>query len=374
MLAFFRLLYYFFQLSNAEKFVLIKRQVNDSKPPEVWLSFFSKLHQIHLQQRAARKFLTLCYNVIIFFELVYWFVAVLYLTGAADNRDFGFKMSEYVILLDFPAKILLGVFVLLFFLRKWITTLKLPNHVAAFIIPLLVILKEEVRAKSSIELTANLGERTRRQNYQETKYNYKSSVVYLSFWFLSYLWLLSIPLAMYYFIVYEPSFWGMSGKDLGVYVVAFQVTFFMLSSIYIETFSPSYPRIITKIYRNEWLIFKVKLADKSVVSCQIEEILYEIRRKKKNPRGKIKGKKKHKSIENYALKVKFLSNKYTPKGNISTPTSTEEIQLSNPSTTYYPIKEKRKHKNKVQYPSAPDLKQFLNIVGNAYRKIKKINT
>ncbi len=377
MIAFFKLLYYYFQLSNGEKLAFMRGRVSDKKLPKEWLIFFTKLGKVYRQQRAARIFLTMCYNLIIFFELIYWFVAVLYFTEAADDRDFGFEISEYVVLFDFPAKILLGVFVLLFLLRKWLASLKPSDYLSKFVVPLLVILKEELHRNTPLELSMNLGESTRKSNYQTTKKNYKTSTGRILLNLSPWLWLVGVPSLTIYFFD-EIMSRGYKDEDIIIFMVI--TTFFGLVFLFILSASTvKYPRIVTKVYKNEWLKFKARLYDKSVVECAIVEDIFQTVRKQTNPRGKVKIKRKNKMVETYTLKVALpartysISQKQVKNPGAGKQPNSPTIMRTIPGEGRNQIRQKSKNKYKNNF-SPPNLQHFLRMVGDAYRQIEKPRT
>jgi hypothetical protein len=225
-----------------------------------------------------------------------------------------------------------------------------------------------VHPRSTLELKANLGQSKRRANYLKKTTNFTRTVTSYFFQLLLYLYFTIIPLILIYFW-YQPF---SESESIVIYTLIFCGLFMCWTIIkgISESFGPKYPRVFTKIYQNNWLSFKVRLADKSVVDCQIEEIINQIKVVKKNPRGKIKTKHKSKSAENYILKLTLQSGSYDfnsqAKYNRKSPYALQKI----PGETRNQIRQKgkRKFKNTQQ---TPDLQYFLKMVGNAYRQVKK---
>jgi hypothetical protein len=232
----------------------------------------------------------------------------------------------------------------------------------------MLILKEEVHPRSTLELKANLGQSKRRANYLKKTTNFTRTVTSYFFQLLLYLYFTIIPLILIYFW-YQPF---SESESIVIYTLIFCGLFMCWTIIkgISESFGPKYPRVFTKIYQNNWLSFKVRLADKSVVDCQIEEIINQIKVVKKNPRGKIKTKHKSKSAENYILKLTLQSGSYDfnsqAKYNRKSPYALRKI----PGETRNQVRQKGKVKFK-NTQQTPDLQYFLKMVGNAYRQVKK---
>ncbi len=358
-----------FSLNVSQILMLFNQRLKGNLTIDKWLEFFKKIEVISVHVPSGHFFLKISIRVFNVFFIV--FFGLIFLPLDFLEAD---SIETLITVLYGLLCILLVVYVMYWILN----CIKVENHFSKFILPLVVILKEEVHPRSSLELQANLGQGKRRANYLKKTTNFIRTPISYFFQFLLYIYsismLLSIPLILVYAWYQPSSVWNQapsesSGSLYALLGVGSPIVWFIIFGISVS-FGPKYPRVFTKIYQNNWLSFKVRLADKSVVDCQIEEIINQIKVVKKNPRGKIKTKHKSKSAENYILKLTLQSGSYDfdsqAKYNRKSPYALRKI----PGETRNQVRQKGKVKFK-NTQQTPDLQYFLKMVGNAYRQVKK---
>lgn len=267
-------------------FVRVKR-IEGSYTPEQWLLFFNRIAEYDaLRDASGRKFAWLsCLSILL--------LIVLIVVGI---------ITIFLLPLTFLALILFIVLTVIFQRSRK----NVPNHLRQFIIPLLLILREEMEPEEAMFLRVDLSDATG----QDKLFSEQLSA---------------------------------SGQRL----------------------QKAGSKITEKFFSNQWLAGAAELADGTKLRWQIFERIRQRSEGKRRSSGKYKTKTKHKIKARVQIAMQFKHKDYSLKP-FRLNTVTEKIEAKNGSSR--DRISVRRNLVRTRYNEPPPLNVLLDVIATAYKK------
>lgn len=352
----------FFRLDNRQRRMILTRKMDGTQTPEYWLMTLRKLCTFDYYADQVRGSISTLFWWMLISSLIYLFL-----------HPFFFEMTGLWFLQFYLHKIFwfllyVSPFVLLVYLAM--KSVDIPNYLREFIVPLIAILHEEMDTTALLELQVDLSIGKTRKRYRTARHkNFKYSKLAKTMIRLPWLIVLTAALLLAYnmWIIRNPH----DDDYLVIFVSGFIGTFVaMIISLF---FGPPYPRITTTTFLFPWLKITAKLADKSLIHCELEDTILrrKVTRSKRGRSGKtkIKTKVKHKVKQNYMVKVALPAKVYTSPAHVGSSYGMKITRKADEKKTIFKVQKKGKT---TQLHSVPDVNRFLSMLSNVYRKVKQV--
>jgi hypothetical protein len=135
-----------------------------------------------------------------------------------------------------------------------------------------------------------------------------------------------------------------------------------------QSSGPGYPKVVESYFTDRWMSGSARLADASSVQWEIVDYIRQRKTTKRNPRGKIKSKTKYKIKTLIDVRVGFRQSDYTPltPGRVAEQRGEITLQAGAKRNTF----RVRRVVQSSDLNSALELKQFLDAIASAYKRVK----
>lgn len=342
-------------LDEEQKTLIKNGQLDKAHSPLYWVSFFSKIATFDEVADLTRGKLGTWAAVLIFGGLfVNVFTAAIFL---GNELYFIYTLLQIIL----AGAILTGLAMLPFYF--YLANKDVPNYLREFVMPLLVILNEEMEAEELLHLKIDLRRKDRPDNQTNIQRNFEPQqkntfkrvmlIVVLS---LVFLLVLGVFIDEALFIVL-----GFIGLFISIFVFAFGIDA-----------GVKYPRIVQTTYIFPWLSAKGILYDGSRLDIQIVDTInkFRITRKRRGSSGKtkIKTKTKYKIRTDFNVRLGLKSRGYelrVPLPNVRNTAGVKYVNRSSQRRNVVKVNARQKTRDINQ---VPDIQKFMAHIAKAYQQ------
>ncbi|NJO02931.1 MAG: hypothetical protein HC880_15740 [Bacteroidia bacterium] len=281
-------------LDSGQKNMIRHGLAEGNHTPAEWLDFFEESALFDLHADASRKFLGIATLLTGIFTIFIFPFAIGFVGSTLGVGWIVLILG--IVCLGLLCLTGLGLVLYLFLSRRDVV-----NYFREFVVPLLLVLREEMPAEEPLYLKLDLRRKDRKDNIVEENRNFKPSGIRQV--------MLSILLVLIAGLVI-----GIVTDHNGLVVYAFVGIWLSIFVWAISGFFLKYPRIVTTVHHFPWLEIKARLRDKSLVQIAIRDEINRLRitRKKRGSRGKtkIKTKTKYKIRTHFGIKLALSQKRY----------------------------------------------------------------
>ncbi|GAB4398116.1 MAG: hypothetical protein OHK0053_16020 [Microscillaceae bacterium] len=342
-------------MNEEQKQVIRNRGLDSHHTPAYWLHFFEDMVAFDQLADQIRP------------RLGNTAASILAIGGFANIFVAAFTLSNEAITLYFILQTILvgvlsigiGFWVLYAFLKKR----DIPNYLRQFIVPLLVVLNEEMSADKEIRLRFDLRRKDRKDNIIQTHRNFTPQAR----------WLSRFPVLVF-----------VSGFVMLFLGLLFQSDYLLISCLFVIFAGiilmvviplTKYPRITHTIHAFPWLEVQARLHDGSSLDLQIEDEVnrFVITRCKRGSSGKtkIKTKTKYKIRTHFRMRLALPTDKYDLAKVPASVRNREGLKMKSKSTIRRDVIKMDVRQKSKDIQAVPDFRQFLRWVADAYSKFEQ---
>jgi hypothetical protein len=352
----------YFALDKEQKNIILNRRIEDSHTPLYWVSFLEKIIQFDAKADSIRPIIG---NFSAFLLGFGGFISICAATILLDSELYTIYFIVQGILL-----ILMFIGLLLLIIYLFLKSRDIPNYVRTFIMPLLVILNEEMKAEELLHLQIDLRKKDRKDNEIDRQTNYKEG------WTIYGRILVIVGIALFSLLIF-----GIYTQDESYLIMSFIGFFIFVFLVAFSSFANKYPRILHTTHLFPWLSAQGKLHDGTRLDINLTDEVhkFKITRSKRGSSGKtkIKTKIKYKVRTTYQVNLALPTHKYDLAHDLQAASrglrNIQGVKIKNRETTQREVVKVNARVKTKELNYNPDLYQFLGWITNAYQQfvIKK---
>ncbi|NJL12314.1 MAG: hypothetical protein HC913_04480 [Microscillaceae bacterium] len=241
----------------------------------------------------------------------------------------------------------------------------IPNYLRLFIVPLLVILNEEMAFGKEMRLRFDLRRKDRQDNITHTHRNFTPNAK----------WISRFPLLVF-LAGFAMMFLGLIFQSDYLLISCFFAIFAgIVLMVAIPLIGTKYPRIIHTIHAFPWLEVQARLHDGANLDLQIEDevnrFLITQRKRGSSGKTKIKTKTKYKIRTHFRVRLALPTDKYDLATVPASVRNREGLKMKSKRTERRDVIRLDARQKSKDIKAVPDFRQFLYWVADAYRKFEQ---
>lgn len=344
----------YFSLSSEQKGIISSKHIKGKHSLVQWFELLDKLVEYDQKSDKIRPFIGTFSSVTLGITVFISIFAFAFAAGAENTA-----LINVLIVIDSIIMTTTIIGLIVYFLLK---RFDLANYLREFVLPLLVVLKEDFKKNTQVELAIDLRKKTRKDNQTSEKLNYTPSKTKNVHYYMMAVGVILFIVSTFSDIEALTSFGTL--LFIGGFVWIFIAGFF----------GGKYPKIKTTFHTFGWLEIKGKMIDNSILSISISDEIRKmvITRKKRGASGKtkIKTKTKYKVSTTHLLKIAFPKSRFQLNHKPVTNKADVQIQIQEKPTH---LTFKVKHKTKIrELESIPHLEEFLQLMAASYQQVEAV--
>ncbi len=342
-------------LDEEQKALIKNGQLDKAHSPLYWVSFFNKIATFDEVSDLTRGKLGTWAAALIFVGI--FLNTIVAATLLTNELYFLYTLLQIIL----AGAILIGLLMLPFYF--YLTNKDVPNYVREFVMPLLVILNEEMEAEELLHLKIDLRRKDRpdnqtniQRNYElKDKSNFKRVMLIVVLLLLCSL-ILGVYIDEVLFILV-----GFFGLFISVFVFA----------IGIDS-GAKYPRIVQTTHLFPWLSIKGLLSDGTRLDIQIIDTVnkFKITRKRRGSSGKtkIKTKIKYKIRTDFNVRLALKMREYELQNQLHNLRNAAGAKYKHKSTERREVVKINARQKSKDINQIPDIQAFLAHIAKAYQQ------
>lgn len=347
----------YFTLDKEQRNIIFNRKIEGAHSPLYWKVIFEKIAEFDAKADAIRPQIGNTSGIFLGLgAFVNIFVAAIFLS----NELYTLYIIAQSILL-----VVMGIGLLLLPIYIFLKFQDVPNYLREFVVPILVILNEEMKAEELLHLSIDLRKKARKDNQIDRQTNYNEQ------------WTLFGRILTTAIVVFVGLMMiGMFSGNESFLMIGFIGLFLIFFVSIFNSLGYKYPRIIHTTHIFPWLKAQGKLYDGTKLDIEITDEIHRrsISRKKRGSSGKtkIKTKVKYKVRTTYQVNLALPTHKYDLAHDLQAASNgrrtAQGVKIKNKETARREVVKVNARTKTKTLNYSPDLYQFLGWVANAYQQ------
>jgi hypothetical protein len=348
----------YFWLNAEQRQVIHRKQLNGTHSAEQWLTLLSKLADFDELAGKARS------------KLGAWMTALgflLFFSGCSATffAEFFPRRSPILPLTFTGIGVGLVLILIMGLINRYLRRRDLHDPLRYFVVPLLVVLKEETKAQEPIQLFVALNSRRNKKHIVNIFQRPPKKKPHPFWWWASVVF--TILTVMVYSSLFLDGFRARLFPEFMYFVpVMLSVMLWFITAIIYSETGP-YPNTRTTVYQQLWFELSTRLHDHTRLRMAITDITQERRRQRRNPRNKVKTKTKFKtrtqavvtllpSLARYRLNAELLQ-------------SPTDLRIQTRERDTRAVIQLRQSYKQEGLDTSPPLQMVLHLIGQGYRRL-----
>jgi ABC-type multidrug transport system fused ATPase/permease subunit len=346
-------------LDKEQRSIIFRKKIEGVHSPLYWKVILEKIAEFDSKADAIRPKIGYTYFTLLtasfFFNLCFFIFGILF------GEVLFIIIQTLLLMVLLTGLLLLPIYI---FLKSQ----DMPNYLRNFILPLLVILNEEMKAEESLHMSIDLRQKARKDNQADRKTNYKEG-------WTAFRRIIVIGVAVLVLLMI-----------LGIYLgnaifISISVCLILVLFISYVSGKDVYPKIIHTTHAFPWFTMKGRLYDGTRLDLNISDEVhkYRITRSKRNSRGKIKVKTKikYKIRTNYQVNLALLTHKYDLAHDLQAASkgtrTAEGVKIKNGANDRREVVKVNARIKSKELNHSADLQKLLWWIANAYQQFEVKN-